>query len=339
MSASLQHQASGEATSFAFIWRQLFQSIPSPPSTIELFGQTALITGANTGLGFESARQLLALNLSHVILAVRSQSRGDIAANRLQAEFPSARIDVFIVDMLSYESIMAFARRCETLQRLDIAILNAGLSQPNYTRAEETGHEVTFQVNYLSTALLVLALVPILRAKRGTINLARLSLVGSDTSYYANWKGTSSESVIEVMDNLTYFDSWEAYKTTKLLLLMFAYELSQRVSPDEVIINVSNPGACRGTQFGAVERSMMQKAMIYIASMVLGRTATVGARQYVDAVTVQGPESHGSFVSEGKIKPFPVVMYEQRGEDLRKALWVETMRELTFANSKISSLT
>jgi NAD(P)-dependent dehydrogenase (short-subunit alcohol dehydrogenase family) len=105
------------------------------------------------------------------------------------------------------------------------------------------------------------------------------------------------------MDDPTHFDSWEAYKTTKLLLLMFVYELSKRVSSEEVIINVSNPGACRGTQFGAVERSMMQEAMLYIASLVLGRTATVGARQYVDAVTVQGPESHGSFVSEGKIKP------------------------------------
>lgn len=205
--------------------------------------------------------------------------------------------------MLSYESIIAFARRCETLPRLNIAILNAGLSQPTYKHAEETDHEVTFQINYLSTALLALVLVPILRAKRGTTTPARLSLVGSDTSYYANWKGAGSESVVEVIDNPTHFDSWEAYKTTKLLLLMFVYELSKRVSSKEVIINVSNPGACRGTRFEAVKRFMIQEAMLYIASLVLGRTATVGARQYVDAMTVQGPESHGSFVSEGKIKP------------------------------------
>ncbi|KAM0228382.1 hypothetical protein ACHAP5_011955 [Fusarium lateritium] len=335
MSTNLQHQAAGEATPFAFIWRQLFQSIPSTPSTIDLSGQVALITGANIGLGFECARQLLALNLSHVILAVRSKSRGDAAAKRLQAEFPSAKIKISIVDMLSYESIMAFARRCETLPRSDIAVLNAGLSQPNYKHAEETDHEVTFQINYLSTALLAPLLVPILRAKHGTTTPARLCLIGSDTSYYANWKGIKSESIVDVMDNPIHFDSWEAYKTTKLLLLMFSYELSKRVSSEEVIINMFNPGACRGTQFGAVERSMMQEAVLYIPFLLLGRTATVGARQYVDAVAVQDPESHGSFVSEGKTKPFPPIMYEQLGARLREALWEETMSKLAFADSKI----
>ncbi|KAF5572718.1 short-chain dehydrogenase reductase family [Fusarium pseudoanthophilum] len=303
MSANLKHQAATEATPFAFVWRQLFQSIPSIPNTVDLSGQVALITGSNAGLGFESARQLLALNLSHLILAVRSKQRGDAAAKKLQAEFPSAQIQVWLVDMSSYDSIMAFSNQCETLPRLDIAILNAGLSQPTYTRAEETGHEITFQVNYLSTALLALILIPILREKRGTTSPARLSLVGSDTSYYANWKGRDSEPIIEAMDNPTSFDSWEAYKTTKLLLLMFARELSKRIPSNEVIINVSNPGACRGTQFGHADRSMLEEAVLYVASLVLGRTATIGARQYVDAVTIQGAESHGSFISEGKIKP------------------------------------
>ncbi|GKU15735.1 unnamed protein product, partial [Fusarium langsethiae] len=174
-------------------------------------------------------------------------------------------------------------------------------------------------------------LIPILREKRGAASPARLNLVGSDTSYYANWEGAESESVVEVMDSPAHFDSWEAYKTTKLLLLMFACELSKRIPPDEVIINVSNPGACRGTQFGIAERSVLQEGVLYVASLVLGRTATVGARQYVDAVTVKGAESHGSFVSEGKVKPFPPIMYEDRGAALRNALWDETMRELRFA--------
>ncbi|KAM0540742.1 hypothetical protein ACHAO7_010965 [Fusarium culmorum] len=210
MSENLQHQAAGDATPFAFIWRQLFQTVPSIPNTIDLHGQVALVTGSNVGLGFESARQLLALNLSHMILAVRSKKRGDEAAKKLRTEFPSAKIEVSIVDMSSYDSIMAFAKRCETLSRLDIAILNAGLSQPKYERTEETGHEVTFQINYLSTVFLALVLVPILREKHGVSSSARLSLVGSDTSYYANRNGLESESVSEVMDNPKYFDSWEA---------------------------------------------------------------------------------------------------------------------------------
>jgi NAD(P)-dependent dehydrogenase (short-subunit alcohol dehydrogenase family) len=304
MSANLKHEAATEATPFAFVWRQLFQTIPSIPNTMDLSGQVALITGSNVGLGFECARQLLALNLSHMILAVRSEARGNTAAKKLQEEFPSAKVEVSIIDMSSYDSIMAFKKRCEALPQLDIAILNAGLSQATYERAEETGHEVTFQVNYLSTALLALVLVSVLRSKRVTTAPGRLSLVGSDASYYANWKGTDSESVFEVLDDPARFDSWEAYKTTKLLLVMFAHKLSTRIPPSEVIINVSNPGACKGIQFGQAERSMAEEAGLYIASQVLGRTATTGARQYVDAVTTKGPESHGSFISEGKIKPW-----------------------------------
>ena len=64
MSINFHHQTAGEATAFAFLWRQLFQSIPSIPKTVDSSGQTALITGANVGLGFESARQLLELGLS-----------------------------------------------------------------------------------------------------------------------------------------------------------------------------------------------------------------------------------------------------------------------------------
>ncbi|KAF5559809.1 short-chain dehydrogenase reductase family [Fusarium phyllophilum] len=311
MSANLRHQAASETTSFAFIWRQLFQSVPSIPNTVDLSGQVALITGSNVGLGFESARQFLALNLSHLILAVRSTQRGDAAAKELQAEFPSAKIEVWLVYMSSYDSIMAFAKQCETLPRLDIAILNAGLSQLTYTRAEETGHEITFQVNYLSTALLALVLIPILRENRGTTSPARSSLVGCDTSYYTNWKGTDSEPIVEAMDNPTSFDSWEACKTTKLLLLKFAREL------------IWTCGALSA-----------EEAVLYVASLVLGRTATVGARQYVDAVTVQGAESHGSFVSEGRIKSFPPIMFEQHGIALQNALWDDTLTEFAFIDCK-----
>ena len=70
MSINFHHQTAGEATAFAFLWRQLFQSIPSIPKSMDLSGQTALIIEANTGLGFESARQLLQLGLLHIIVAV-----------------------------------------------------------------------------------------------------------------------------------------------------------------------------------------------------------------------------------------------------------------------------
>ncbi|KAH7163427.1 hypothetical protein B0J13DRAFT_36801 [Dactylonectria estremocensis] len=332
MSAKLQHEAAWEAGPLAFLSRQFIQTVPQTPKSVRLSGQTALVTGSNVGLGFECARQLLALDLSHLILAVRSQSKGNAAATKLRAEFPSAEIEVSLVDMTSYKSIVAFAQRCEALPRLDIAILNAGLSRPKFERAEETKHETTFQVNYLSTALLALLLLPILKSKRVAEAPGRLALVGSDTAYWADWKDPSCESAFEVIDDAASFASMNAYKTSKLLLLLFLDKLAQQVSADDVIINVPNPGACRGTEFGADSRSRVEKFFFGVMAFIMGRPVAVGARQYVDAVTRLGAESHGGFVSEGKVKPFPTMMYENSGRVLQETLWQETLEEFEFVD-------
>lgn len=303
MSSKLAHEAAWETSFLAFFSRQFLQTIPPIPSSISLTGQTALITGSNIGLGFECARQLLALGLARLIIAVRSQTKGDAAAELLRAEFPGAVIEVSILDMASYKSIVDFAGGCEKLDGLDIAVLNAGGSRPQFERAEETKHEMTFQVNCLSTALLASLLVPILKAKRGSNEPARLAIVGSDSAYWAPWKDTNCASVFDAVDNAASFDWMGAYKTSKLLLLMFAEKLSQRVSPEEVIINVPNPGACTGTAFGADNTSFVTRFMMRGLGRYMARTVETGARQYVDAVTVQGKESHGGFISEGRPKP------------------------------------
>lgn len=117
------------------------------PVGLDLATQVAIITGANAGLGFESAKQLLALNISLLILAVRSVDKGERAALELRRQWPAARIDVWQLDMCSYDSIQAFAKRVDDdLPRLDIALLNAGLVTPEFRKVKETGHEESMQV-------------------------------------------------------------------------------------------------------------------------------------------------------------------------------------------------
>ncbi|KAF9768595.1 hypothetical protein IL306_014068 [Fusarium sp. DS 682] len=331
MSAHLQHNAAWEASPLAFLSRQFIEGVPKIPKGVTLSGQTALITGSNVGLGFECARQLLTLDLSHLIIAVRNQTRGDNAAQKLRNEFPKAKIEVSLVDMASYKSIQNFVKRCETLPRLDIAILNAGLSRPQFERSDEAKHEMTNQINYLSTALLAILLLPVLKAKRGTSGPAHLALVGSDMSYWAQWTGTS-DSIWNVVDDPSTWSSNGAYGISKLLLMMFVGKLSECVSPDEVIVNFPNPGACRGTEFGADgKRSKFEQFLMSIAKPIIGRAVSTGARSYVDAIAVKGKESHGSFVGEGKVKPYPQIMYEPAGKALQDTAWKDLMKELSFA--------
>lgn len=87
--------------------------------SLSVAGQTAIITGSNTGLGLESGRILLSLQLSHLILAVRTLKKGEDAAIPLRKLYPKAQVDVSQLDMDSYDSIRAFAKKCTTLPSLE----------------------------------------------------------------------------------------------------------------------------------------------------------------------------------------------------------------------------
>lgn len=301
MSAKLQDKAAWEASFLAFMQRQLIDTVGPLPNGTTFSGMTGIVTGSNVGLGYSCAQQLLRLDLSHLIIAVRSQAKGDAAAKQLRDEFPSANIEVSILDMASYRSVQEFVKRCEQLPRLDLAILNAGITGQEFNRAEETKHEMTLQVNYLSTMLLSTLLLPLLKTKRGTDGPAHLTIVGSDTIYWAEWKDPHCASVFAVADDPTSFVAMNAYMVSKTFLLMFVDRMSQIVSPEEVIINVPNPGLCHGTEIGGSTPSLKNK-MMGLMARVIGRAPEIGARQYLHGV-VAGADTHGSFLSEGQIKP------------------------------------
>ena len=92
MSAGLEREADWEASILAWLHRQLFVKPPAPPTSVRLTNKAAIITGSNVGLGFECSRQLLKMDLSHLVLAVRSESKGNGAASHLQSEFPELKL-------------------------------------------------------------------------------------------------------------------------------------------------------------------------------------------------------------------------------------------------------
>src|ERR1700753_2040922 len=111
-----------------FIKNQFRTKPQSLPKDTNLSGMVATVTGSNAGLGLECASQLLSHRLSHLVLAVRSMTKGETAANELRRHYPNAIINVWQLDMASYESVQAFVARADKeLSRLDIAILNAGV--------------------------------------------------------------------------------------------------------------------------------------------------------------------------------------------------------------------
>ena len=183
-----------------FLYSQLFISLPSP--THDFSGQIIIVTGANTGLGFEAAKHFVGLNASKVILAIRTISKGEAAKLAIQKSIPNSntKVEVWHLDLLSYESVKAFAAQVMKLDRLDVLLENAGMMTGKFKLAE--GDESTITTNVISTELLALLVLPKLKetATRYGV-LPRLSIVASDLHFIAKFPERNSEDVFVALND------------------------------------------------------------------------------------------------------------------------------------------
>ncbi|KAI1771740.1 putative short-chain dehydrogenase/reductase family protein [Hypoxylon cercidicola] len=328
MSSDLESQAPFESTLLGFFYRQFTRPKPLPEG-IDLTGQVAIVTGSNTGIGFGACQHLLKLRLGHLIMGVRSQKTGDEAAGKLRKEFPGSKISVWTADMLSYDSIRDFAEKCATLPRIDFVILNAALIKSSYVPVASTGHETTLQVDYLSTALLSILLLPTLKSKKA-VDAKRppvLSIVGSDMAYRVDIE--TRGPLLQQFDKPEGYATFLWYGRAKMLLVFFMIKLAELVDPDDVLINMPNPGTCGGTSFFR-EWPTLSGLVVALLQSLFARSVEVGATTYLDAAIVQGKESHGNFLSDWTFKPYPLLYYKVDGKGVIERLWEETMQEFNF---------
>ena len=287
-----------------FFYNQFRAKPQWPAPNTSLSGNTAIITGGNTGLGYEAALQLLGLKLSHLILAVRSPEKGEAAAAKLRQLYREASIEVWQLDLSLYGSIQAFAKRVESqLSRIDIVLLNAGVIKLNFTTVKSTGHEECLQVNYLSTMLLTILLLPILKSKGPPGGQpARLTVVSAALTLAAKFPNRDATPLLQSFDDPKTFDREENYNSSKLLAHMFLWRLVDYVSADDIIVNLADPAWCKGTELTRDVKGGMKVAVKLFGASV-GRTKKVGASCFVDAMVNKGKESHGCFLMSWQIHP------------------------------------
>ncbi|KIX03866.1 uncharacterized protein Z518_07419 [Rhinocladiella mackenziei CBS 650.93] len=296
------------------------------------FRQVAIVTGSTSGLGLDASRQLLSLGLSGLMIAVRSTEKGEQIASTFRAQYPKVNIQVWFLETESYDSIQAFTHRADAeLSRLDIAILNAAMQVLYFTTAPTTGHEKLVQVNYLSTMLLAVLLLPVLKAKSPPGKTGRLTVVSSGTVRGATISGPRDAPVLPALDDKSrLWNPVERYAVSKLLGHLFMINLVDYISADHVVVNLVDPGLVKGTN---LQRGgpLLLSAFFYRFKAVFGRTVPVGASTYIDAAVVKGKETHGCYVADWKISPFAAFVYSPKGEAIREQLWKETMAEFEFA--------
>ncbi|KAJ7094120.1 hypothetical protein C8R44DRAFT_835401 [Mycena epipterygia] len=238
------------------LWTQLkYQLFAKPPVLkADLRGQTVCVLGANTGIGFQACKHFATMNPARIILACRSETRGQAAVNttELRAETGYTNGELWLIDLADFESIKRFGDRFKKDGgRLDILVANAAVESRNYTKVND-GWELIIQVNHLSTALTCLLLLPsMMWTAQQHATLPRIVVVASERHYMVTidektrtqpgkiLETLSSEKFLtpSLVSNLTYTP------TRTVFNVFFAREFAARLGATApVIVDITNPG-------------------------------------------------------------------------------------------------
>lgn len=280
--------------------------LPEVLKTQVVKGRTYIVTGANTGLGFESAKQLVKLDAARVILAVRTVQKGEAAKTAIEAATGKKNVvQVWQLDLSSYESVKAFAVKVETeLERVDGLVNNGGIAYGEWV--EHEGLEGDITVNVISQILLTILLLPFISKSKAPGAAPRIVFVGSVGTFVAPkplLDGIKRDDILADLSNKAKWGKTEMnirYITTKLLLHYAVRELASLApfSKTGVIINITDPGLCKT---GLIKKmSVKVRFGVWFSQLLFGRSPAMGSRGVLAGLAL-GEPSHGAFIFCGEV--------------------------------------
>ena len=278
-------------------------------------GRIIIVTGANTGLGYETALTL-AKKGAKVIMACRNLSKANQAKKEIETEIPTADLEVMEIDLSSLNSVRNFAKEyMSKYDRLDILINNAGLMTPPYTKTKD-GFELQFEANYLGHFLLTgLLLNTILKTPHSRI-VTLSSIVHKNGKI--NFDDLQSEKK---------YSASGAYAQSKLACLMFTFELQRRLEKQvghQTISTASHPGIAT-TELGRHMPKFLYTILRYTLARFFTHAPVEGAKPTILAAIGDakggdyfGPTGFNEFKGEaGKANCTAL----SKDETIAKRLW------------------
>ncbi len=283
-------------------------------------GRVAVVTGANSGLGLVTARELARAG-ARVVLACRSTEKGEGAAARISSAVPGAAVEPAVLDLANLESVRTFAASAP--DRLDLLINNAGLmaAPRNLTR---DGYESQFATNHLGHfALTGLVLGRLLAAPAPRVVTVSSTLHRTGAIDFDDLHGERK------------YNRWRAYGQSKLANLMFCFELQRRaVQAGTALLSMAaHPGyAATNLQAAGTDR-FYERWYMAIGNKLLAQSAEMGALPTLYAATVPDLPG-GTYVGPGgraEQRGYPKVVgaaAKAYDEQAWRRLW-EVSEELT----------
>jgi NAD(P)-dependent dehydrogenase (short-subunit alcohol dehydrogenase family) len=248
-------------------------------------GRVAVVTGANSGLGLATARELARAG-ARVVLACRSTEKGKDAASRIASLVPGADVQPAVLDLADLDSVRAFPASAP--DRVDLLINNAGvMAAPR--RVTKQGFESQFATNHLGHfALTGLLLGRLLSAPAPRVVTVSSTLHRRGKMNFDDLQGERK------------YSPWGAYGQSKLANLMFCFELQRRATEagTALLSMAAHPGyAATNLQFAATDR-FYEKAFGWIGNRVFAQSADMGALPTLYAATVADLPG-GTYVGPG----------------------------------------
>jgi NAD(P)-dependent dehydrogenase (short-subunit alcohol dehydrogenase family) len=300
----------------------------------DLTGRVALVTGANSGIGYETARAL-AEHGAHVIMACRNEEKARRARDRLESELDRSSLELLDLDLADLVSVhRGAARVLATHARLDILINNAGVMGTPYRQTPD-GFELQMATNHLGH----FALTGLLLDRIVTTDRARVVTVSSHMHRIGRMEPGDIAAA-------TPRDTWLSYGTTKLANLLFTAELSRRLAAEglPVLAVAAHPGWTRSNLAGggaALGTSRVRRKLGRTAGATLGQSAASGALPVLCAATSSSVRA-GMYIGPARVfglfGPPRVAQPSRRAGDAASAasLW-EVSEELTGVRYSVSA--
>lgn len=293
------------------------QQIPSQQ------GRIAIVTGANSGLGYETALALAQKDI-HVVMACRSQQRAQEACDQIKAEVPKASLEIGLVDLSKLDSVRHFANEyLANHERLDLLINNAGVMMPPY-QVTEDGFELQMGANHFGHFLLTGLLLPRMLStphsrvvslssiahRNGQIDFEKIQL---------ERKGTDLEK--------KNYSAVKSYEQSKLACLMFGLELQRRLEATgqtQTMSTIAHPGVSV-TNLGQHLPMIVQKIIGPLIAPFFTHPPKEGAKPTLWAAL--GPAEGGDYFGPQRMREMKgdpgkaKIEAQAKNESVAKRLW------------------
>ncbi|CAH1779030.1 unnamed protein product [Owenia fusiformis] len=275
----------------------------------DLSGKYILVTGANSGIGFETVKAL-AFHGAHVVMACRNFKSANECIEKINRERPQAKVQYINLDLTSLRSVQQCAKTyIERGWPLHVLILNAGVFGVAHSLTED-GYETTFQVNHLGHFYLTQLFTQLLIKS----NPARVVVLSSESHRFSTIDDVLSEAVLS--PDISRYSSMRAYNDSKLCNVLFSNELQRRLCSSNVTSNVVHPGNCINTR---ISRQWWMWRLLFTILRPFTKSTEQGASTTVFCAVSKDLEGVGGMYWNNCCQC--ISSEQSRNEKLAKKLW------------------